>query len=93
MEASIPVALKQRSYKGWDAWFLQRGPLELALVPQVGGRIMGMIWQGHDLLHLPTPPGLICRRHIILRKKQFETGSALLIQPAQPKLIRQSTEG
>lgn len=43
------VTLKQGQHKGWDAWHLQGGPLELVLVPQVGGRIMGMIWRGHDL--------------------------------------------
>jgi hypothetical protein len=34
---------------GWDAWWIVRGPLELGLVPQVGGRLMSMRWRGHEL--------------------------------------------
>ena len=45
---SAEITLTQGKHKGWDAWQLQSGQLELALVPQVGGRIMGMIWRGHD---------------------------------------------
>ena len=36
-------------FKGWDAWFIKKGLLELVLVPQIGGRIMGLFWRGHDL--------------------------------------------
>jgi hypothetical protein len=43
------VELERASHKGWESWHLRRGPLELVLVPQVGGRIMGMKWQGLDL--------------------------------------------
>ena len=43
------VTLKQSRYKGWDSWHLSQGPLEIVVVPQVGGRIMGMRWRGHDL--------------------------------------------
>ncbi len=46
---SAKVTLSQTKHKGWNAWYIQRGPLELVLVPQVGGRIMGMNWRGHDL--------------------------------------------
>jgi len=28
---------------------MQSGPLELILIPQVGGRIMGMVWRDHNL--------------------------------------------
>lgn len=49
MVRSRKITLKEAKHKGWDAWRLQRGRLELILVPQVGGRIMGMIWRGHDL--------------------------------------------
>jgi len=49
MARSRKVTLKESKHKGWDAWRLQRGHLELVFVPQVGGRIMGMIWRGHDL--------------------------------------------
>ena len=43
------ITLMEAKHKGWDAWRLQRGRLELVLVPQVGGRIMGMIWRGRNL--------------------------------------------
>lgn len=46
---SSKVTLRQGKHKGWHAWHLQSGPLKLILVPQVGGRIIGMNWQGHDL--------------------------------------------
>ncbi len=47
---TIPVTLTERFFKGWDAWSIRRGALELVLVPQVGGRIMAVLWRGHDLL-------------------------------------------
>jgi hypothetical protein len=34
---------------GWQGWWIVRGPLELGLVPQVGGRLMSMRWRGHEL--------------------------------------------
>ena len=37
------------SYSGWDAWRIENGPLALILVPQVGGRIMGLQWHGQEL--------------------------------------------
>lgn len=43
------LVLKRGTHKGWNAWHLQSGLLELILVPQVGGRIMGMRWRGHSL--------------------------------------------
>ena len=46
---SMNVAVVAGSYKGWSCWFLKNGPVELVLVPQVGGRIMGIRWRGHDL--------------------------------------------
>ena len=36
-------------YEGWDAWWIEQGPLTLILVPQVGGRIMGIQWHGYEL--------------------------------------------
>ncbi len=36
-------------FKGWDAVWIERGPLTLILVPQVGGRIMRMRWHGREL--------------------------------------------
>jgi len=42
--------LKQAPYAGWEnALWLEQGDLSLILVPQVGGRIMGVRWRDHDL--------------------------------------------
>ncbi len=49
MGDSEHVSITQGKYKGWDSWHLRRGLLELVLVPQVGGRIMGMEWLGRNL--------------------------------------------
>jgi hypothetical protein len=46
---SMNIAVVAGRYKGWSCWFLKNGPVELVLVPQVGGRIMGIRWRGHDL--------------------------------------------
>jgi hypothetical protein len=43
------VHFQHGEYKGWQALWLSRGPLELAVVPQVGGRIMGLRWHGREL--------------------------------------------
>jgi hypothetical protein len=43
---------------GWSGVWIRRGPLELGLVPEVGGRIMGMRWRGHELSFVhPTHAG------------------------------------
>jgi hypothetical protein len=34
---------------GWQGWWIVRGPLELGLVPQIGGRVMSMRWRRHEL--------------------------------------------
>jgi len=47
--AAASVVVERGRHKGWDSWHLRRGPLELILVPQVGGRIMGMKWRGREL--------------------------------------------
>lgn len=49
MPAPSPVDIRQERFKGWNAYRIKRGPLVLSLVPQVGGRIMGMQWRGHEL--------------------------------------------
>ena len=36
-------------FKGWEAVWIERGPLTLILVPQVGGRIMSVCWHGREL--------------------------------------------
>jgi len=43
------MTVRQADYRGWDAWWVERGPLTLILVPQVGGRIMNFHWHGHPL--------------------------------------------
>lgn len=50
------LALREDAYKGWDSWHISHGPLELVLVPQVGGRLMGLRWRGHEMLF--TDPAL-----------------------------------
>ena len=49
-KGAVDVTLQKGEHKGWEAWSLRRGLMELVLVPQVGGRIMGMLWRGSDLL-------------------------------------------
>lgn len=49
MPATDSLQVRWESYKGWDAWRLQRGPLALLIVPQVGGRIMGLQWREREL--------------------------------------------
>ena len=41
--------LTHGTYHGWEAWRIQADPLELVLVPQIGGRVMSMHWRGHAL--------------------------------------------
>ncbi len=44
------INLKKANYAGWqDAHWIEYGSLTLILVPQVGGRIMGLRWQDRDL--------------------------------------------
>ncbi len=49
MAGAGEVALKAVRYRGWDAWELSRDELALILVPQVGGRIMGLKWRDQAL--------------------------------------------
>ncbi len=49
MPGGADVTVKRINYKGWAGWQIESGPLGLVLVPQVGGRIMGMTWRGQDL--------------------------------------------
>jgi hypothetical protein len=44
-----PVSIRPVRYRGWHSYHVRRGPLELILVPAIGGRIMGLRWQDHDL--------------------------------------------
>ncbi len=50
MAAPSPLTLEAQTYLGWDAWHIQRGPIELVLVPQVGGRLMRLAWNGTDIV-------------------------------------------
>ena len=43
------MGVSQECYRGWDAWRVRRGDLELVLVPQVGGRVMSLVWRGREL--------------------------------------------
>ncbi|MDH3444078.1 MAG: DUF4380 domain-containing protein [Deltaproteobacteria bacterium] len=43
------VALRAIQHRGWDAWELSRDEVRLLLVPQVGGRIMGLEWRDQSL--------------------------------------------
>src|SRR5689334_19104574 len=47
--AKIQITCREGAVHGWSGWWVARGPLELGLVPQVGGRIMSMRWRGHEL--------------------------------------------
>lgn len=70
------VLVRPEVYKGWDAWRIEQGPLTLVLVPQVGGRLMGIQWHGQDLAFVnPECQGLVqdvttiddvheCKRHL-----------------------------
>ena len=49
VDADETTRISAAAYKGWQATRLERGPLALVLVPQVGGRIMGMDWRGQSL--------------------------------------------
>lgn len=44
-----PLRLEERDYLGWQAYFIKRGRLELAVTPQIGGRLMRLAWEGFDL--------------------------------------------
>lgn len=48
-------------YEGWDAWWIEQGPLTLILVPQVGGRIMGIQWHGYELAFVNPE----CQGHVL----------------------------
>jgi hypothetical protein len=42
-------AIREADFYGWEAQWIEQGPLTLVLVPQVGGRIMSVGWKGHEL--------------------------------------------
>ena len=44
-----PPVIRSAPFKGWEAVWIERGPLTLILVPQVGGRIMSVCWHGREL--------------------------------------------
>ena len=49
MSATAKPELRPVTYKGWEGWQLARGPLALTVVPQIGGRVMGIQWRGQEL--------------------------------------------
>ena len=46
---AAPLTVERSSYRGWTALRVRSGPLALDLVPDVGGRVMGLSWRGIDL--------------------------------------------
>ena len=42
-------SLTQENFKGWHAYALRQGHLALHIVPQVGGRLMGITFNGFEL--------------------------------------------
>jgi|APTNR8051073442_1049403.scaffolds.fasta_scaffold03060_5 hypothetical protein len=48
MSAAMP-SMREAAFGGWNALWIEHGPLTLVLVPQIGGRIMSVIWKGHEL--------------------------------------------
>lgn len=49
MSPGPALGLGRGSFRGWDAWRIRRGPLDIVVVPAVGGRIMGLIWRDRQL--------------------------------------------
>jgi hypothetical protein len=45
----MAVSLSPGTVHGWDGWWIRREPLELGLVPSVGGRLMSLRWRSHEL--------------------------------------------
>lgn len=45
----MTLSLRRGEITGWTSWNIRHGSLELALVPQVGGRVMGALWDGHNI--------------------------------------------
>ena len=41
--------LREATFRGWPAFALAQGPLALHVVPSVGGRLMGMAFEGEEL--------------------------------------------
>ncbi len=41
--------IRAADFRGWDARWIEHGPLTLILVPRVGGRIMSVRWKGREL--------------------------------------------
>ena len=80
MNESRPVHVRRGRFKGWDAVWMEQPPLALALVPEVGGRVMGMAWSDHQLAF--TTPALEGRTEDVaaardVRARKRELGFAL----------------
>ena len=43
------VSLARGAVHDWPGWWIRRGPLELGLVPEIGGRLMSLRWHGVEL--------------------------------------------
>lgn len=46
---SMPRSITEEIFCGWPAVVLRQGKLTLSLVPQVGGRLMGIGWEGKEI--------------------------------------------
>ncbi len=47
--AEAEAGIRSAAFRDWDAHWIEHGPLTLVLVPQVGGRIMSVLWKGREL--------------------------------------------
>src|SRR5579864_8337567 len=50
--ASAGCTVKSVNYKGWRATQLSNKWVTLEIVPQIGGRLMQVVFGGHDLLYI-----------------------------------------
>ena len=46
---SPAITWSEGQFKGWNCYQIKKGSLELVLVPQIGGRVMGCSWKGQQL--------------------------------------------
>jgi hypothetical protein len=54
----MPLEITEGRYRGWDAIFLTAGPLEVALAPGLGGRVLQATFEGIEVFRVePRAPG------------------------------------
>ena len=61
MTITPAIQVGKGSHLGWRALWLRGPEFALALVPEVGGRIMGIEWRGQQLAFAPNiiRPGMV----------------------------------